>query len=261
MRNIALKRPLMLSKAQIKYIQSLQQKKLRHTHYVYVVEGEKIIYEYIQSDYPLDNIYATEEWISENLALLQKKKLSVVEVTSRELEQISSLTTPNKVLALAKMPELPSAKVGLASLLTKGLHLALDNIQDPGNLGTIIRTADWFGVDSIICSEDCVDAYNSKVVQATMGSLARVKIFTTELSSLFEKSSLPVYAATLEGENIFNKKLLKDAIVLIGNESKGLSNELAQLAHKKISVPRFGKAESLNASIAAAVILALFRKG
>lgn len=260
MRNIALKRPLMLSKAQIKYIQSLQQKKLRHTHYVYVIEGEKSIYEYLQSNHPLDNIYATEEWISENHALLQKKKLSVVEVTSRELEQISSLTTPNKVLALAKIPEIPSLQE-MESLLTKGLHLALENIQDPGNLGTIIRTADWFGVDSIICSEDCVDVYNSKVVQATMGSLARVKIFTTELSSLFEKSPLTIYAATLEGENIFNQKLPKDTIVLIGNESKGISNELAQSAYKKISIPRFGKAESLNASIAAAVILALFRKG
>ncbi len=238
----------------------MQQKKLRHTHYVYVIEGEKMMQEYLQSDYPLDNMYATEEWITENQTLLRKKKLTAVEVTTRELEQISSLTTPNKVVALAKMQAIPSLKA-MESLLVKGLHLALENIQDPGNLGTIIRTADWFGVDSIICSEDCVDAYNSKVVQATMGSLARIKIYTTELSSLFKKSPLPVYAATLEGENIFNQKLLKDAIVLIGNESKGISDKLAQLAHKKISIPRFGKAESLNASVAAAVILALFRKG
>ncbi len=227
---------------------------------MYVIEGEKIVHEYIQSDYPLDNIYATEEWIVENRALLQKNKLPLVEVTSRELEQISSLTTPNKIVALAKMPEMPSLEE-IASHLTKGLHLAVENLQDPGNLGTIIRTADWFGVDSVICSFDCVDAYNSKVAQAAMGSLARVKICATELFSLLEKSSLPVYAATLKGENVFNLKLPKDAIVLIGNESKGLSNSLLQLAHKKINIPRFGKAESLNASIAAAVILALFRKG
>lgn len=255
----------MLSKAQIKYIQSLQNKKLRHTERVYVVEGEKIIHEYIEGNYPLGNIYATADWMEENRALLLKKKLSAVEISNKELEQISSLTTPNKVVALARMPEIPSLK-GMESplidsLLISGLHLALENIQDPGNLGTLIRTADWFGVSSILCSEDCVDAYNSKVVQAAMGSLARVRIYYTDLHPLLEKASLPVYAATLEGENIFTQKLPQNAIILIGNESKGVSASLKAVVKKELNIPRFGKAESLNASIAAAVILALLRKG
>lgn len=249
----------MLSKAQIKYIQSLQNKKLRHTERVYVVEGEKIIHEYIEGNYPLGNIYATAGWMEENRTLLLKKKLSPVEISNKELEQISSLTTPNKVLALAQMPEIPSLR-GMESLLGSGLHLALENIQDPGNMGTIIRTADWFGVSSILCSEDCVDAYNSKVVQAAMGSLMRVKIFYTDLLPLLEKATLPVYAATLEGENIFTQKLPSNAIILIGNESKGVSATLRQVVKKELNIPRFGKAESLNASIAAAVILALFKR-
>jgi TrmH family RNA methyltransferase len=250
----------MLSKAQIKYIQSLHNKKLRHTERVYVIEGEKIIHEYIQSNYPLGNIYATTGWTEENRDLLQKKNLGCIVISQKELDQISSLTTPNKVVALAEMGAIPTPKV-MESLLATGLHLALDSIQDPGNFGTIIRTADWFGVESILCSTDCVDAYNSKVVQATMGSLARVKINYTDLEAVLQKTSLPVYAAVLEGDNIFNQKLPMNAIVLVGNESKGISEPLKGMSTKKISIPRFGKAESLNASVAAAVVLALFRKG
>lgn len=247
----------MLSKAQIKYIHTLHQKKLRHSAGVYVVEGEKIIHEYLAGDYPLANIYATGQWLAANSALLKKKKLPVVEeVTQRELQQISSLTTPNQVVALARIP-----KAASVALPQTGLHLALENLQDPGNLGTIIRTADWFGVKTIFCSEDCVDAYNSKVVQATMGSLARVSIHYTDLAALMQHAALPVYAAVLQGENLFRQTLPEDALILIGNESKGVSAALAALAKKKISIPRWGKAESLNASVAAAVIVAQFRKG
>ena len=260
MRNIGGKRLRMLGKAQIKYIRSLQNKKIRHTHFVYVIEGEKIVAEYIHSDYPLNNIYAAEDWLDENAALLKKKNIPAAKVSQRELEQISSLATPNKVLALAKMQPTP-APAEMKSILSKGFHLALDNIQDPGNLGTIIRTADWFGAATVFCSNDCVDAYNPKVAQAAMGSLARVKIIYTDLPVILTNSPLPVYAATLNGENLFSEKLPGSAIVLIGNESSGLSEKLIQFAAKTISIPRFGKAESLNAAVAAAVIMAAFRNG
>ncbi len=250
----------MLGKTQIKYIQSLRQKKYRHANGLYVIEGEKIVNEYIAPGYSLSNIYAVEEWLDENLALLRKKNLPFTKISERELKQISSLATPNKVVALARLPGLTTPEE-LSILLTKGLHLALETIQDPGNLGTIIRTADWFGVDSIICSDDCVDAYNPKVVQSAMGSLARVKIiYATDLTNLKGLSNLPVYAATLDGENIFEEKLPKNAIILIGNESKGLSESLIRTATKQISIPRFGKAESLNAAVAGAIILSHFRK-
>lgn len=227
---------------------------------MYVIEGEKIIHEYLRSDYLLANIYATTEWLAENSALLKKKKLPFTEITERELQQISSLATPNRVLAIARIPE-GALQATPESLVTSGIHLALETIQDPGNLGTIIRTADWFGIRHIFCSEDCVDAYNPKVVQATMGSLARVHVHYTVLNVFLQKIPLPVYAAVLEGENLFTQTLPKDALVLIGNESKGISPQLARAAHRKINIPRFGEAESLNASIAAAVILALFRRG
>ncbi len=257
-KDIRLKQP-MLSKIQVKFIQSLCHKKHRHEHGTYLIEGEKIVNEYIRLDYPLVNIYAVDEWADENNDLLRKSK-SLVIVREQELKKISTLTTPNKVIAIAKLPEMPSLE-GMASLLKKGLHIALESIRDPGNLGTIIRTADWFGVDSIICSDDCVDAYNPKVVQAAMGSLARMRIiYIRELTTLKELSTLKIYAATLEGKNIFKENLSADAIVLIGNESKGLSEQTIGLSTKQISIPQFGKAESLNAAVAAGVIMAEFRR-
>jgi len=243
----------MLVKAQIKYIQSLRQGKYRHRHRAYVIEGEKIADEYIQQDYPLLNIYAVESWIAQNESLLRNKGLSATPVSERELKQLSSLTTPNKVLAVAKLPS-----AWRIFNLNKGLHLALESIRDPGNLGTIIRTADWFAIDSIICSEDCADAWSPKVVQAAMGSLARVKILYTAIPSL--NINLPVYAATLSGKNIFHEKLPADAIILIGNESKGLSESALALATHPISIPRLGRAESLNAALAAGIVMAMFRR-
>jgi len=250
----------MLSKNQIKYIQSLSEVKHRRLNEMYVIEGEKIVSEYINEDYPLANIYALEEWERENRNLLGKNRSLLTVVTEQELKKISTLTTPNKVVALAKLPEILSLK-GMESLLQKGLHIALESIRDPGNFGTIIRTADWFGIDSIICTDDCVDAYNPKVVQAAMGSLARMKIiYVRDLTTLKELPNLKIYAATLEGKNIFKEKLPADAIVFIGNESKGLSEQAIGLSTKQISIPQLGKAESLNAAVAAGVVMAEFRR-
>ncbi|HXH18581.1 MAG TPA: RNA methyltransferase, partial [Chitinophagales bacterium] len=256
--------PAMPGKPQIKYIQSLSLKKYRHRYGIYVIEGEKIVSEYILNDYPLNNIYAVKDWILKNRALLQRKKLAITEVSERELKQISLLATPHNVLALARMPEMPSLQA-IKSRLQHGLHLALEAIQDPGNLGTIIRIADWFDIGSIFCSEDCVDAYNPKVVQASMGSLARVKIIYAggmikSLKSIPSLTSLPLYAATPDGENIFAEELPTDAVILIGNESKGLSEGLLKIAERRVGIPRYGKAESLNAAVAAGIVVAVFRR-
>ena len=245
----------MLHQAQIKYIQSLADKSSRRASGCYIIEGEKIIAEYLQAQYPLREIFAVDDWIEKNRSLLPNENFPVQIVTEHELNKISLLTTPNKVLALAEIPKdqkLPDLKTGL--------HLYLENLQDPGNFGTIIRTADWFAVDSIFCSENCVDAYNPKVVQAAMGSLARIKIFYTPVG-VFEKAEVPVFAAALDGENIFEKKLPRAAILIIGNESKGISAEVAAHADTKLKIPKFGNAESLNAAVAAGIALALFRKG
>lgn len=220
-------------------------------HNVYVIEGEKTVHEYLQNEFLIDNIYATEEWITENRVLLQNAKMQVTAASAAELNRISTLSTPNQVVALAKIET-----HALPDKINTGLHLLLENIQDPGNLGTIIRTADWFGIENIFCSAGCVDAYNAKVVQATMGSLARVKLYYTDLHALLAAITLPVYAATLDGENIFTARVAKDAALIIGNESKGITQTLANAASKKISIPRYGKAESLNAAVATAVILA-----
>lgn len=250
----------MPGKTQIKYIQSLRQKKYRHLHRLYVIEGEKIVHDYLMQDYPVCSIYAVEEWLRDNAALLRTKKLPCTVVTPGGLKRLSSLATPHKVIALAKMPETAPPPGGWAPLFTSGLHLALHAIQDPGNLGTIIRTADWFGIDTIVCSEDCADAFNPKVVQAAMGSLARVRIiydrkFFSEIRSL----PLPVYATTLHGENIFTEKFPAHAVILIGNESKGLPEVLLKAATRQITIPRYGKAESLNAAVAAGIVMAWFR--
>ena len=249
----------MLSKTQIKYIQSLRQKKYRHLHGVYIVEGEKIVSEYILQDYPLINIYADSQWSIENHNITSKESPPLTIVNEQELRKISTLSSPNKVVALARLPAQLSENK-MAALLGRGLHLGLEALRDPGNLGTVIRTADWFGFDSIICSEDCVDAYNPKVVQASMGSLARVRMIYTSIASILKSTKLPVYAACVEGENIFEETLPSDAIIVIGNESNGLSEGTMNLSSKKVRIPRFGKSESLNAAVAAGIIMVEFRR-
>ncbi len=258
---IGCKRRVMLGKAQIKLIQSLSNKKFRQQHGLYIIEGEKIIHDYIQHHAPISNIYAVEEWLNKYEQELTRQQLPFTTVTEKELERISTLTTPNQAIALVKIqkPILPDA-----AQLTKGLYLALDAIRDPGNLGTIIRTADWFGVEHVFCSEDCVDAYNPKTVQSAMGSLARVKVHEVPLEKylreLKSSNSIKIYAAALDGKNMFEEKLPVNALLLIGNESKGLSAQIISYATHQIAIPRFGKAESLNAAVATGVLMAMFRK-
>lgn len=237
----------MLSKAQIKYIQSLQHKKYRQKSGQFIAEGDKIVPELVSGGMMVREVYATREWLSGHEPLL-KGKVPFIEVEAHVLKQLSALTTPNQALALIDMPK-PTP------LVLKGqVSLALDTIQDPGNMGTLIRIADWFGIRQLICTPDCVDVYNPKTIQATMGSIARVNIIETDLLPLLEKAEVPSYAATLHGKDITTFSKLAEGIILIGNESKGLSDEVIAASTHKLTIPRLGGAESLNAGVAAGII-------
>ncbi len=237
----------MLSKNQLKLITSLDQKKYRIRHGLFIAEGIKVVNEFLNSSFKLVNLYCTE--IIDDFKTYNSQQISEI-----ELKKISNLKTPNKVLGVFEIPN--TAKVKNESLI-----LSLDGIKDPGNLGTIIRLCDWFGIEQIVCSKETVDCYNSKVVQSTMGSLTRVTLIYTDLLPFLEATDLPVYGALLEGENIYKSTLKKDAILVIGNESNGISQEVSKFISYKITIPRFGKlqqAESLNAATATAIILSEF---
>ena len=238
----------MLSKSQINLLKSLQQKKFRREHGLFIVEGHKSIAEFINSAYLVEAIYYTPSFDSKVLKLSQK--INFCEISVTELEKVSSLKTPQDALALIKIPEWPV----LQNEQLKGkFSLVLDGIQDPGNLGTIIRIADWFGIDNIICSEDTVDAYNPKVVQACMGSLARVKVHYTLLTEFLSKIKLSIFGALLDGENIYSTDFGKEGLIVMGNEGNGLRPEVQKMVNKAITIPRIGKAESLNVAIATAL--------
>ena len=240
----------MLVKSKVKYIQTLGQKKPREQEGLFVAEGSKLVNELLANEeIEILEVFAVKEWISKNPQLT--KKHTVTEITDIDLEKISQLTTPNQVLAIVRQFDtavLPD---------TKGCFtIALDNIQDPGNLGTIIRIADWFGIKQIVCSPASADVYNSKVVQSTMGSIARVKVFYTDLKKwLTEMESLNICAATLNGQDVTKMNKLSEGILLIGNESKGISPEIMALADTRITIPGKGQAESLNAAVATGIIL------
>ncbi len=239
----------MLSKAQIKFIQSLQRNKSRKEYQQYIAEGAKIVPELIQTGAKIVQLYALPEWIAQNRLLLQQHGIDAQSITSDELAKISALAAPNQVLATVSIPDYTNA------LAPEGLCIALDAIRDPGNLGTIVRTADWFGIKRVYCSPDCVDLYNPKTVQSTMGSVGRVEVVYTDLKDLFTThADVPVYAADMEGESLYNTILPAKGILLIGSESHGVSPELLSLA-QPITIPRFGGAESLNAAMAAGIIL------
>lgn len=238
----------MLSKSQINLLKSLQQKKFRREHGLFIVEGHKSITEFINSAYPVEAVYYTPSFDSKVLKLSQK--INCCEISVTELEKVSSLKTPQDALALVKTPEWPVLQ---HEQLKGKFSLVLDGVQDPGNLGTIIRIADWFGIDHIICSEDTVDAYNPKVVQACMGSLARVKVHYTALTDFLPKIKLPVFGALLDGENIYHTDFGKEGLIVMGNEGNGLRPEVQKMVSKAVTIPRIGKAESLNVAIATAL--------
>ena len=238
----------MLAKSKVKYIQSLGHKKFRDEEHVFIAEGPKVVMELLQEKVNVEELFATREWIDENKNLVNK--IIATEITQQELERISFLSTPNQVVAIVKKID-PGSKIDCKNKIT----LMLDTIQDPGNMGTIIRTADWFGISQIICSHDCADIYNPKVVQASMGSIARVNVYYTELNEfLQEQKQIRIYAATLEGKDVGQTKI-SEGIIIIGNEARGIHPEILAFANVKITIKRRGKSESLNAAVATGVIL------
>ena len=239
----------MVSKSQIKLITSLAQKKYRSKHTLFVAEGIKTINELINSKFSLERLFTTERDFGVPAGKIQK-------IDEKELKKISFLKTPQVALALFKIPQEFEIK-------DENLILALDGVRDPGNLGTIIRLCDWFGIKSLVCSKDSVDCFNPKVVQATMGSLARVNIVYRDLKNYIEESGLPVYGAFMDGENVYNAETKEKAILVMGNEANGVSTEIEALVEKKISIPRFGElkeTESLNVATATAILLSEFRR-
>lgn len=235
----------MLSKNELKYIQSLCQKKQRQEERLFLVEGAKLVEELLLTPYEVKHIYALPAWAEKHGRL---PNLTVI--TESELERISNLQTPNQVLAVVAQPEQAAEPV-----LENRLTLVLDNIQDPGNLGTIIRIADWFGIQQIVASPDTVERYNPKVIQSTMGSFARVQVWYRPLLPFLQAVKLPVYGALLTGKSLYEETPLKEGLLLIGNESKGIAPELLQFISHPITIPRIGGAESLNAAVAAGIIV------
>lgn len=240
----------MVSKNQIKLIQQLHQKKFRNLHNLFIVEGEKGVNEFLEASFELHFLFYTENFVP------KKHYDKAVLIDDKELSKISQLKTPNKVLAIFKKPK-------HAKLQEKGLTVVLDNVQDPGNLGTIIRLCDWFKVAQIICSTETVDCYNAKVVQATMGSLARVPIIYIDIISFLNDTKLPCFATIMDGENVYKKELPQYAVLVMGNEANGISSKVLETIDNPLAIPRFNdssKPESLNVATATAILLSEFRR-
>lgn len=238
----------MISKSEIKFITSLRQKKYRDQHGLFVAEGPKVVEELLSEDFKLHSFFSVSD---------QEPNVNDVRlVSTKELERISSLKSPNECLAVFYKPE-------LTSYVAEGLIVVLDAVRDPGNLGTIIRLCDWFGISQIWCSEDTADCYNPKVVQATMGSIARIQLRYCNLEETLKHTSQVVYGAVMDGENVYDLSLSQNAFLVLGNESHGISESVLQLLQNKITIPRYGnkqQTESLNVATAAAILLGEFRR-
>jgi len=240
----------MLSKNQIKLITSLQQKKYRQSYQLFIAEGVKVIQELLESNFVLDHLYSTLplfETVEAN-----KKTL----ISEDELKKITCLTTANNCLALFKIPN-------HQPIQTHSIIVALDAIRDPGNMGAIIRLCDWFGVHQIICSNETVDVFNPKVIQATMGSISRVNVTYLDLHNYLKEVKLPIFGTFMDGKNVYKEQLPKEGILILGNEANGISKEVEQLVQTKLAIPRFGalqKTESLNVATATAIFLSEFKR-
>jgi TrmH family RNA methyltransferase len=254
----------MLSKSQISFLISLQKKKVREEERLYVIEGDKLVREFLEAGVPVRILTAKPEFLNSLPAIHKQGIAEVISVSYEELKKISSLTTPHNALAIVEMPE-PKAD---PADLKRGFTAALDNVQDPGNLGTIIRAAAWFGIKHIFCSPDCVDVYNPKVIQASMGAILHVNVIATDLRSFLEtakKNSIKIYGTFIDGESIYSYKLDSHGIIVLGNESRGISEELIPFITDRIMIPKFaGEStgiDSLNVSMAASVIFSEFARG
>lgn len=236
----------MLSRNEVKYIQTLSHKKQRQLEGLFIVEGPKIVQEILQSNYTIKKIYALPQWILVNPI----NDIEIIEIDEIDLSRISVLQTPNQVLMIVAQKNNDNIPI-----IKNKLSIVLDGIQDPGNLGTIIRIADWFGIEKIICSEDTVELYNPKVIQSTMGSFVRTKIYYTNLTKFITTVTVPVFGALLTGENVYELQKPTEGLLIIGNESKGIRKEIFPFITNPISIPKKGGAESLNAAVATGIIL------
>lgn len=239
----------MLSKRLIKYFKSLQLKKYRRQERKFLVEGAKGVTELLKSGLEVEYLLLTADFRTE-LETVVSLKGEVLDVSEKELIQVGTFQSNNAGLAVASMPEEQAL-----SLDENELVLALDDIRDPGNLGTILRIADWYGITRVICSKECADVFNPKVVNASMGSFSRIQVWYEELEGFLKETNLPVYGALLEGDNIYQTELKTSGILLMGNESKGIQPDLIPYITQPVHIPRRGGAESLNVSVATAVIL------
>jgi TrmH family RNA methyltransferase len=251
----------MISKNKEKFIISLQRKKIREQEGLFVIEGDKLVREFLLAKIKIKTLVANSEFIN-SLSEIQIRFIDEIEeVSYEELKHISSLKTPHNALAVVPVPE----RIMNISEIMKQLCVAIDFVQDPGNLGTIIRAASWFGIRNIVCSSDCVDLYNPKVIQASMGAILHVNVFYSDLKTFIiqaKESNIPVFGTLLDGESIYNQSLTNKGIILLGNESNGISDELIPLVTHKIMIPGAGKPlpgiDSLNVSMAASIVFSEF---
>jgi len=251
----------MISKNKIKHIISLQKKKVRDEERLFVIEGDKIVKEFLAANFPIKMLIAKPEFLNSLSSEFTRNADELETVSYDELKQISTLKTPHNALAVVRMPE----QEMIISEIIRDYCVALDCVQDPGNMGTIIRAAGWFGIKNIICSMDCVDVYNPKVIQSSMGALLHVNVFYADLKKLCTTAilySIPVFGTMLEGTSIYDHKLDKKGIILFGNESKGISEDLIPVITDKIKIPKFSTAcegiDSLNVGMAASVVFSEF---
>ena len=249
----------MITKNDIKLIQSLKQTKYRKENKMFLVEGNKLVDELLASDFKTENILVTETWLEKFPEMANKLPYYDI-ISQKQMEQVSSMVTSPGIIATAHTPSYTiNPEDGENEFI-----IALDGINDPGNLGTIIRTADWFGINKIVCSQDCTDAWQAKTIQSTMGSIFRIKVMETDLKEFLTKTKSPIYGALMEGENIFTKKIeKKNGVIIIGSESHGIRKEVLTFVTSPIHIPRGNgsKTESLNASVAAAIIISAVSYG
>ena len=235
----------MINNSELKYIQSFAHKKHWAEESAFIVEGPKMVQELLRSDWTINKIYATADWISGQGVL----PVPVLEIDEIMLKRMSQMQSPHQVIAIAEKQSFLKALP-----YTQILTVLLDGIQDPGNLGTIIRTADWFGIQQILVSEDTAGFYNPKVIQSTMGSCFRVRVESTNLEAVLASNPLKVYGAVLNGQSMYETKIQSSGFLIIGNESKGIGSSLSKYITDPIKIPKFGNAESLNAAVAAGII-------
>ncbi|WP_066628561.1 TrmH family RNA methyltransferase [Labilibacter marinus] len=250
----------MINQNKIKLISSLNKKKYREQHQLFIAEGEKLVLDLINSKLNISEVFIRDNWNGNKII---PTGITTTHTTEQYLKKISQLKTAPPIIALCSMPKKNLADINFSN----DLCIALDDIQDPGNLGTIIRLADWFGIKNIVCSQNTVDVYNPKVIQATMGAIARVNIHYTDIEELLieqQKQQVPIYGTFLDGEDIYSNKLSPSGIIVMGNEGKGISPAIEQYVDSKLLIPSFStnldKSESLNVSTATAITLSEFKR-